>query len=158
VLRPPVCAEAAALANGGAPGGGVSEPRVLIVDDNPMNVELTAFVLRAAAFAVESAVDADSTALQVQAFRPELILMDIQLPGMDGLEMTRRLKADPATAHIVVVAYTAYAMKGDEARMRAAGCDGYITKPIDVMSFAAKVRSLLVGQGVATVSQRPAAS
>ena len=66
------------------------------------------------------------------------------MPGMDGLELTRRLKADPATRHIAIVAFTAYAMKGDEARMRAAGCDGYLSKPIDMGTFAARVRSYTV--------------
>ena len=121
----------------------MSEPRVLIVDDNPMNVELVTFLLGAAGFAVASAADAGSAVLQVTAFRPDLILMDIQMPGVDGLELTRRLKADPTAQQIVVVALTAYAMKGVEARMRAAGCDGYIAKPIDVASFAAEVRSQL---------------
>jgi CheY-like chemotaxis protein len=69
--------------------------------------------------------------------------MDIQLPGVDGLELTRQLKVNPATRHIVVLALTAYAMKGDEAKMRAAGCDGYIAKPIEVASFAAQVRAFL---------------
>ena len=69
--------------------------------------------------------------------------MDIQLPGTDGLTFTRRLKADPATRHIVIVALTAYAMKGDESRMRAAGCDGYLSKPIDVGTFASRVLSHL---------------
>ena len=122
----------------------MSEPRVLIVDDNPMNVDLVTFVLGAAAFAVASAADAGSAALQVTAFRPELILMDIQMPGVDGLELTRRLKADPATQHIVVVAFTAYAMKGDEARLRAAGCDGDIAKPINLATFAWEVRRYLL--------------
>ena len=117
--------------------------RVLIVDNNPMNVELVTFVLGAAGFAVASAADAGSAVLQVTAFRPDLILMDIQMPGVDGLELTRRLKADPTAQQIVVVALTAYAMKGDEARMRAAGCDGCIAKPIDVASFGATVRSYL---------------
>ncbi len=133
----------------------VSEPRVLIVDDNPMNVELAAFVLRAAAFVVESAADADSAVLQIGTFRPQLILMDIQMPGMDGLALTRALKADPTTRHIAVLAFTAYAMRGDEARMRAAGCDGYIAKPIDVASFAFKVRAHLTPQGDETTRPRP---
>ena len=69
--------------------------------------------------------------------------MDIQMPGMDGIELTRRLKADPQRQHIVIVAFTAYAMQGDEAKMRAAGCDGYLSKPIDVHTIAASLRSLL---------------
>ncbi len=121
----------------------MKEPRVLIVDDNPLNIDLARFVLDEAWFAVESAADAGAAAAKIDTFRPDLILMDIQMSGVDGLELTRRLKADPATRHIVVVAFTAYAMNGDEDRMRTAGCDGYIAKPIDVASFAAKVRSYI---------------
>ena len=118
-------------------------PRVLIVDDNAMNVDLVSYVLRADAMQVESAVDANEARARIAAQPPDLILMDIQLPGIDGLELTRRLKADPATQHIVILALTAYAMKGDEERMRAAGCDGYIAKPIDVATFAGQVREWL---------------
>lgn len=119
-------------------------PRVLIVDDNPLNVTLAHFVLSADGFEVESAADAQEAVAKIKAFRPELILMDIQLPGVDGLELTRRIKADPLTQHIVVVAFTAFAMRGDEAKMRAAGCDGYVSKPIEVKKFAAQLRSLLL--------------
>jgi CheY-like chemotaxis protein len=118
-------------------------PRVLIVDDNAMNVDLVSYVLSADAMQVESAADAEQALARIAAQPPELILMDIQLPGVDGLELTRRLKADPATRHITILALTAYAMKGDEARMRAAGCDGYIAKPIDVATFAGQVRTWL---------------
>jgi CheY-like chemotaxis protein len=114
--------------------------RVLIVDDNAMNVDLVSYVLRADGVEVESAADASEATARIAAHRPDLILMDIQLPGVDGLELTRRLKADAATQHIVILALTAYAMKGDEERMRAAGCDGYIAKPIDVATFAGQVR------------------
>ena len=119
----------------------MSKRRVLIVDDTPATIDLTTFVLDAGGFAVQSATDADSVMLQVQLFKPNLILMDVQMPGADGLELTRRLKADPSTRHIVVVAFTAFAMSGDEARMHAAGCDGYIAKPFDVASFAQTVDS-----------------
>ena len=121
----------------------MNAPRVLIVDDNAINVELVTFVLDAGGFEVASAADADRALARIRAAAPDLILMDIQMPGMDGLELTRRLKADPSTRHVVVVAFTAYAMKGDEARMRAAGCDGYLSKPIDVARFAAQVRACL---------------
>ena len=119
----------------------MSAPRVLIVDDNQATVDLTKFVLDAAAFVVESTSDANNAILQVSAFRPDLILMDIQMPGIDGLELTARLKADPSMRHIAVVAFTAFAMKGDEAKMPAAGCDGSIGKPFEVASFAATVRA-----------------
>ena len=120
-------------------------PRVLVVDDNALNVELVRFVLGAAGFDVASAADAAQALVVLPSFDPALVLMDIQMPGMDGIELTRRMKADAATRHIVVVAFTAYAMKGDEARLRADGCDGYLSKPIDVKTFAAQVRSLLPG-------------
>jgi CheY-like chemotaxis protein len=120
-------------------------PRVLVVDDNALNVELASFALAGAGFAVASATDAGQALLSIADFAPQLILMDIQMSGVDGLALTRRIKADAATAHIVVVAFTACAMKGDEARMRAAGCDGYISKPIDVRHFAERVRACLPG-------------
>jgi two-component system cell cycle response regulator DivK len=121
----------------------VSAPRVMVVDDNAMNNELVSFVLGAADFDVDVAVDAAQAQARLPEFRPELILMDIQMPGMSGLELTQLLKSDPATRHIVVVAFTAYAMKGDEAKLREAGCDGYISKPINVATFARSVRGYL---------------
>ncbi len=121
----------------------MSAPRVLIVDDNAMNVIIAQVVLNADGFEVESATDAREALQQIGAFRPELILMDIQLPGIDGLELTRQIKAELSSRHIVIVAFTAFAMRGDEAKMRTAGCDGYISKPIDVNRFAGQVRSLL---------------
>ncbi|HWQ15668.1 MAG TPA: response regulator [Roseiflexaceae bacterium] len=111
-----------------------SDP-ILIVDDNPLNLKLTRVLLRGAGYEVRAAVDAEEALAALATFRPRLILMDIQLPGLDGLELTRRLKADPATRDIVVVALTAYAMKGDEQRAREAGCDGYIAKPIDTRTL-----------------------
>ena len=126
--------------------GMTAAPRVLVVDDNALNVELVAFVLDADGFTVASATDAGDALRQIPLFRPELILMDIQMPDVDGLELTRRLKADPATRHILIVAFTAYAMKGDEARLLAGGCDGYLSKPIDVASFATRVRHIITGR------------
>ena len=121
----------------------MSAPRVLVVDDNSANIELVGYVLRADGFEVEAARDAAQAAARIGTFGSDLILMDVQLPGMDGLDLTRQLKADPGTRNIVVVAFTSHAMKGDEARIRAAGCDGYLAKPIDVTSFAQKVRGCL---------------
>ena len=115
--------------------------RVLVVDDDAATVELTRFVLAAAGFVVESTTDSTNAMFLISTFQPDLILMDIQMPTIDGLELTRLLKADPSMQHIVVVAFTAFAMKGDEVRMRASGCDGYIAKPFDVASFAETVRS-----------------
>ena len=117
-------------------------PHVLVVDDNPINLELASFVLAADGWCVSTAADAEEALRSIEQRLPDLILMDIQLPGMDGLTLTRQIKADPALRHITVVAFTAYAMKGDEAIMRAAGCDGYLAKPIEVARFAAQVRAL----------------
>jgi len=121
----------------------VTTPRILIIDDNPINVELAAFLLEADGFEVEASPDAEDAMSRIRGRRPDLLLMDIQLPGMNGLDLARRLKADPALRGVAIVAFTAYAMKGDEANMRAAGCDGYISKPIDVSTFAMQVRACL---------------
>ena len=123
----------------------MNSPRVLIVDDNELNLELASFLLQSNGLLVATAADGMNALAQVAAFGPDLVLMDIQLPLLDGLEVTRRLRADPATRGLVIVAFTAYAMKGDEARMRASGCDGYISKPIDVAVFASQVRAYLSG-------------
>ena len=118
----------------------MSALRVLVVDDNFMNLEMASFVLSADAIEVETAGDAQEALAKIPLFKPELILMDIQMPGMDGVTLARRLKADVATRQIVIVAFTAYAMRGDAAKLTSAGCDGYISKPIDVGTFAAEVR------------------
>lgn len=115
-----------------------SEP-ILIVDDNPQNLKLARIVLESEGHTVRTAVSAEQVLELLADHVPRLILMDLQLPGMDGLELTRRLKADPRYARIVIVALTAYAMKGDDAKAFAAGCDGYITKPIDTIALAAAV-------------------
>jgi len=109
--------------------------RILIVDDNATNLKLVAYLMKANGYTVDTALDAESAIVAIRANHPDVILMDIQLPGIDGLELTRRLKADPATRDIVIVAVTAYAMKGDQAKARAAGCDDYITKPIDTRAL-----------------------
>jgi CheY-like chemotaxis protein len=108
---------------------------ILIVDDNATNLKLVAYLMRANGYAVDTALDAESAIVAIRNNHPDVILMDIQLPGIDGLELTRRLKADPATRDIVIVAVTAYAMKGDQAKAQAAGCDDYITKPIDTRAL-----------------------
>jgi CheY-like chemotaxis protein len=119
------------------------EDFILIVDDNPMNLKLARVTLATAGYRVRTAADADEALAVMSEARPRLILMDLQLPGMDGLELTRRLKSDPATQGIRIVAVTAYAMKGDEARAREAGCDGYISKPIDTRTLPDSVASFL---------------
>lgn len=120
--------------------------RVLIVDDHAPNLKLTRLVLEVAGFEVRTAADAAATRATLASFTPELILMDLQMPGVDGFTLTRELKADPATAGIHIVAVTAYAMKGDEQKARAAGCDGYLTKPIDVERLPGQVLEWL-GRG-----------
>jgi CheY-like chemotaxis protein len=105
---------------------------ILIVDDNAINLKLAKVLLEREGYAVATASDAEEAIELVKTCNPTLILMDIQLPGMDGLSLTRQLKADPATRHIAIVALTAYAMKGDDLKAKEAGCDGYITKPIDL--------------------------
>jgi CheY-like chemotaxis protein len=105
---------------------------ILIVDDNPQNLKLASVLLIGEGYEVRTAGDAEQALELLDTFSPRLILMDIQLPGMDGLELTRRLKADRARRKIFVIALTAYAMKGDEEKARAAGCDGYVSKPIDI--------------------------
>ena len=105
--------------------------RILIVDDNPLNLKLVRVLLRGEGYETRTATDAEEALSVLSDFRPRLILMDIQLPGMDGLTLTRRLKADPTTRDIVVLALTAYAMKGDDQKALEAGCDGYVAKPVD---------------------------
>jgi len=117
--------------------------RILIVDDNAMNIALVTFVLGAEGFVVESALDAGKALTRISLALPDLILMDIQMPGMNGIDLTKQLKADPATKHIPIVAFTAHAMKGDEVKLRAAGCNGYMSKPIDVATFAQRVGAFL---------------
>jgi two-component system, cell cycle response regulator DivK len=109
--------------------------KILIVDDNLLNLKLVRVLLRTEGYDVRTCTDAEEALAALQEYRPVVILMDIQLPGIDGLELTRRLKADPATRDITIIALTAYAMKGDEEKARAAGCDGYLTKPIDTAAF-----------------------
>ena len=117
--------------------------RVLIVEDNPANMTLAVFLLESAGHSVIKAADAEAGLTLARNQQPQLILMDIQLPGMDGLEATRLLKQDDATRGIPVIALTALAMRGDEERIRAAGCDGYIAKPLAYKEFLATISSQL---------------
>ena len=117
---------------GGAP--------VLIVDDNPVNLKLVRAVLAADGYDIRTAADGAEAWTVLEQFRPRLILMDVQLPGADGFELTRRLKLDPATRDIVVLAITAYAMPGDKEKAYTAGCSGYLTKPVDTRTLPATVK------------------
>ena len=116
---------------------------ILIVEDNPMNMELARDVLEANGYRVRGATSAGEALEALQESLPDLILMDIQLPGLDGLELTRTLKQDAATKDIIVVAMTAHAMKGDRERILEAGCSGYIAKPIDTRALSREVARLL---------------
>jgi two-component system cell cycle response regulator DivK len=123
-----------------------TEP-ILVVDDNSTNLVLMRFILEPRGHTVTTATCAEEALASIASNRPRLILMDLQMPGVSGFDLTRQLKADPATRDIVIVAVTAYAMSGDEERARSAGCDGYLTKPID----KEKLRTL-----VAEILARPA--
>ncbi len=112
----------------------MGEP-ILVVDDNAVNLRLARMLLVQEGYDVRTASDAAEAIAAIRESPPRLILMDLQMPGMDGFELTRRLKSDPATAGILIVALTAYAMKGDDERARAAGCDGYVAKPIDTRAL-----------------------
>jgi two-component system cell cycle response regulator DivK len=122
--------------------------RILVVEDNPDNMLLTVMLLQSVGHEVLPAADAEAGLALARTERPDLILMDVQLPGMDGLAATMLLKADEATRAIPVIALTALAMKGDEERIRAAGCDGYIAKPMRMHEFLAAVAAQLAAGAV----------
>lgn len=117
--------------------------KILIIEDNLLNLELATDLLAANGFVVSSAPTAEEGLRMARALLPDLVLMDFSLPGMDGLSATKHLKADPATRHLTVVGLTANAMKGDEAAALNAGCDGYLTKPIDTRTFIAAVTKFI---------------
>jgi CheY-like chemotaxis protein len=121
-----------------------STSRILAVDDNPTNLKLVTFLLARGPYELRTATNAEEALNLVQSFQPRLVLLDLQLPDIDGLELTRRWKSDPATQGMIIVAVTAYAMKGDEERARSAGVDGYITKPLDGERFRQAVAGYLV--------------
>jgi two-component system, cell cycle response regulator DivK len=118
--------------------------KVLVVEDNAANMALATFLLQSAGHTVLSARDAEAGLTLARAEQPDLILMDIQLPGIDGLAATMLLKSDDLTRRIPVIALTALAMKGDEERIRAAGCDGYIAKPLSYKDFLAVISAQLL--------------
>jgi CheY-like chemotaxis protein len=118
---------------------------ILVVEDNESIRTLIQIVLKSAGHGVQGVSDAESAFEAASSIRPRLILMDIQLPGMDGLELTRRLKADAATADIIILAVSAYAMESDRRKAREAGCDGYISKPLDIGTLPRTVSAYLDG-------------
>ena len=115
--------------------------KVLVVEDNAANMRLAVFLLRSAGHTVLSAMSAESALTLAHEEQPDLILMDIQLPGIDGLEATERLKRNASTSAIPVIALTALAMKGDEEKIRQGGCEAYLSKPISVVKFLETVRN-----------------
>lgn len=132
---------------------GTSTIPILIVDDNAANLKLARFALEGEGYEVRTAPDGEAALIVLSEFRPRLILMDLQLPGVDGLELTRRLKDDPATSGIVIVAVTAFAMSGDRERSKRAGCDGYLTKPIDPISLPVQVAAYLAAGAAPTAAK-----
>jgi CheY-like chemotaxis protein len=116
---------------------------ILVVDDNPINLKLVSELLAFEGYRVLKAADGEEAATTVKADPPELILLDVDLPGIDGLTLAKKLKSDPPTADIVIMALTAFAMKADRQRAIAAGCDAYVTKPINTRELPAQVAELL---------------
>lgn len=117
--------------------------KILVVEDHPANMKLAVLLLQNAGYSVLSAMDAETGLTLAQTEQPDLILMDIHLPGMDGLVATALLKQNLATRTIPVIALTAMAMKNDEERCRGAGCDGYVTKPLRYLELLAEIKALL---------------
>jgi len=120
----------------------MNEP-ILVIEDNDLNRELVTDLLEANSFIVYQAREAEAGLRLAREYMPDLVLMDLSLPGMDGLAATRALREDPAIQHLTVIALTAHAMKGDEQIALHAGCDGYLTKPIDTRTFAGKIRTFI---------------
>jgi len=116
---------------------------ILLVDDSAPNLKLTRFLLGQEGFDVRTAENAEQALLALERHTPSLILMDIQLPGMDGLQLTRHLRRDPSLNTVPIVAFTASAIKGDEEFALASGCDGYVTKPINTRTLGGIVRAYL---------------
>jgi CheY-like chemotaxis protein len=123
--------------------------KVLVIDDNDLNRKLCTVILVREKYEVITAGSAEEGLRSAEEIRPDLILMDIQLPGMDGLTATRAIKQDERLKHIPVVALTSFAMVGDRDRIIAAGCNGYLTKPIDIQRFVETVRQMIHGEEAA---------
>jgi CheY-like chemotaxis protein len=129
--------------------------RILIIEDNLMNLELATDLLEANGFIVYSSRTAEEGLRMARELLPDLVLMDFGLPGMDGLSAAKHLKADPATRCVTVVGLTACAMKGDEAAALNAGCDGYLTKPIDTRTFIATARNFIASANLRQPRDNP---
>ena len=117
--------------------------RILVVDDNPVNLKLLRILLTGEGFDIQTASDGEEALSIIPSFCPDLILMDVQLPGVDGLTLTRQLKSDPASKDIVIIVVTSFAIKGDRERALQAGCDDYMTKPIDTIELPLRISKFL---------------
>lgn len=126
------------------------KPLVLVIDDHPMNLKLARWLLAAEGFEVAACPTAEDALEFLGRRLPDLVLVDLALPGMSGLEFTRTLRASADTRVLPIVAMTAFAMRGDEDEARAAGCDAYITKPVNTRTLAAQLR-----QAMDAAAQRP---
>lgn len=125
----------------------MTSERIIIIDDNLSHLKLEKLALAENGYDIRTATNSIELIKLLESFKPQLILMDIQLPGIDGLELTRRLKADPKYKDIIIVAITAYGMKGDKEIALSAGCDGYISKPIDIEIFPQVIAGYLNNAG-----------
>jgi CheY-like chemotaxis protein len=121
----------------------MTDPTILIIEDNPLNVELATDLLEAGGFRIRSTNTAEEGIRLARELLPDVVLMDIGLPGMDGLCATKTLRADPATRHLIVIGLTAHAMKGDEGTALDAGFDGYLTKPMDTRAFVPTIKDFI---------------
>lgn len=124
--------------------------KILVIEDHPVNMKLAVLMLEKGGHSVLTAKNAEDGLVMARAELPDVIMMDIQLPGMDGLTATGLLKADPATRAIPVIALTALAMKGDEERIRSAGCDGYLAKPLRYKVLWAMINSQIENHATST--------
>lgn len=131
---------------------GAPRPKILVIDDNLINLKLASAVLRADGFEVSTAVDAAGAMLALRRERPALAYCDVQLPDADGIELARQIKSDPETAGVIVVALTAFAMETDRARALAAGCDGFISKPIDTRTLGRDTHRFLAERNGGTTA------
>jgi two-component system cell cycle response regulator DivK len=134
----------------------MADERILVIDDDPANLKLMRVLLSTEGYLVRTAADASEAFEVLKEFTPQLLIVDIQLPGIDGLELTRQLRCDPTTRNVPMVGLTAYAMKGDEERILAAGLDGYISKPIDTRTVTAAIASYLRQASPSTKANRSA--
>ena len=133
----------------------MTQNKIIIIEDNLLNLELATNLLEANGFVVASAQTAEEGLRLAHELLPDLVLMDISLPGMDGLSATKLLKGDPATRQLIVVGLTANAMKGDEEIALKAGCDGYLTKPIDTRTFVAPVKAFIAAANGQSAKSNP---